>query len=162
MNLECPSCHASYEVPDDRLGPRRIVRCGTCDHKWAVGTRDPHAAHTIQDDAAAAPPDSPATVAPAPVANIVGPDQRLAPARTVPHRDMALTSAWVASVAAVVLLGSAAYAWRGNVVSAWPPSGRILGYAPKVVAVLEGRADQATGHADASTAANGGATGRRD
>jgi predicted Zn finger-like uncharacterized protein len=155
MNLECPSCHAAYDVPDDRLGSRRVVRCGTCDHKWAVGTRESVVAEPVGDDAAAAPPDDPVNLPAAPVSAVAGPDQRLAPALTVPQRDMALTGAWVASVAMIVLLVGAAYTWRGHVIAAWPPSARILGYAPKVAVLLDG-------HADTRVPADGGALGRHD
>jgi hypothetical protein len=50
---------------------------------------------------------------------------RLAAHQVVPKRDMALLAAWVGSGVAVILLVLAAYGWRADLISAWPPSARL-------------------------------------
>jgi len=42
MRIRCPSCSATYEVPDAMLDPPRTVRCAKCTHDWiAVAIVEP-------------------------------------------------------------------------------------------------------------------------
>jgi predicted Zn finger-like uncharacterized protein len=42
MRIRCPSCSATYEVPDTMLDPPRTVRCAKCAHDWtAVAILEP-------------------------------------------------------------------------------------------------------------------------
>jgi hypothetical protein len=50
---------------------------------------------------------------------------RLMAARSKPQQHMALAAAWLASIAVVLLLAWAAYAWRVEVMAVWPPSIRL-------------------------------------
>ncbi|HET6608055.1 MAG TPA: MJ0042-type zinc finger domain-containing protein, partial [Rhodopila sp.] len=137
MNIECPNCHAAYVVPDSRLGTRRVVRCGTCEHAWTVKEAAP--ATEAPADAVSQDPsdrrhhvrhpsgdlDEP-SASQAPAATTAG--DRLVPARpAAPQRNALLASAWAASVLLIVGTGTAAYTWRGDVDAMWPPAARILG-----------------------------------
>ncbi|HVY17218.1 MAG TPA: MJ0042-type zinc finger domain-containing protein [Rhodopila sp.] len=125
MNLECPSCHAAYLVPGRRLGSRRVVRCGACGHEWTV-VDEPELAPA--DTPAAAVETTPAPAGPEPPegAAIVALGEAPAPPPPATPRSPLLVGAWVASLLLIVGVGSAVYAWRSEVVRAWPPAGRIL------------------------------------
>jgi predicted Zn finger-like uncharacterized protein len=58
MILECPSCHAQFNVPDNALGAAgRTVRCAKCQHQW-------HAMPSTEAPEPLAPPPAPITVPP--------------------------------------------------------------------------------------------------
>lgn len=148
MNIECPNCHAAYDVPDSRLGTRRAVRCGACGHAWPVDDAAPvlgdHAAPAPGDYATPAPGDAalPGSPAPPPPEGADEPQApaagRLAPPRPdAAPRDALLTGAWVASVLLMIGMATAAYAWRGNIAAAWPPAGHILGAPTRTAMVTE-------------------------
>ena len=40
MRIDCPSCHASYDVPDRLLRSGRTVRCARCGAEWSPGEDD--------------------------------------------------------------------------------------------------------------------------
>ena len=141
MRITCPSCQATYEVPDAMLGAAaRKVRCARCAFEWQP------------EPAAAAPPTPPAAPAPAepaepdpplrlrseprserpPRAEALPP---LPPPERMPPRSAharsptpILASLAVVAISLVVLvsLGWAAYAWRAEVMHAWPPSERLF------------------------------------
>jgi predicted Zn finger-like uncharacterized protein len=50
MNIACPICDASYEVPESVLAARRPLRCARCGHDWVPGDAAP-------EPEPAAPPD---------------------------------------------------------------------------------------------------------
>jgi hypothetical protein len=50
---------------------------------------------------------------------------RLALRSVRPPSRLPLRLAWLASLAVLALLGWAAYAWRTEIVTAWPPSARM-------------------------------------
>jgi predicted Zn finger-like uncharacterized protein len=65
MRIQCPSCSATYEVPDAMLDPPRTVRCAKCSHDWtAVAIAEPD---VVEAPEQAAEPDvgnAPAASAP--------------------------------------------------------------------------------------------------
>ena len=57
MQLSCPNCGATYEVPENAIGPSgRKIRCRACDTSWFEPARD-----------AVPPPPTPPPIAPNPV-----------------------------------------------------------------------------------------------
>ena len=149
MRIVCPSCQATYEVPDSALarGPR-AVRCARCGTEW---TPEPGA--TAPAPVAAAPPEivPPEIVPPeatqppeppAPTMPPLRPEPRLTSYRprtgqheddeSLPPRDDELRLsrhsamiAWIVSVVLLAVIGWAAVAWRTEVMAAWPPSERL-------------------------------------
>lgn len=59
MRIACPSCDATYDVPDQMLGSGRKLRCSKCGHQWIP-------APTVAAAASAAPRPAPAGAAPPP------------------------------------------------------------------------------------------------
>lgn len=93
MRIQCPTCSATYDVPDPMLESGRKVRCGKCGQQWvastaapvvaraapapipAIPTRPPQAAPDVTVAAPPRPvlPDPPAPAAPAPIPAIPDP-----------------------------------------------------------------------------------------
>ena len=149
MKITCPSCAATYEVPEAVLAAKRAVRCARCGNNWvpgddwtpgeAEGTPTPQAAAAPaepQAEAAPAPdPDSsiqaatgataPAIQAepvPPPPAPTPLPAQQTtapAPAKQIP------IAGWVVSIALLIILGAAAIVYRAPIMHTWPPSERL-------------------------------------
>src|SRR5690242_348197 len=99
MQIACPGCAATYEVPASRLTPGRLVRCASCNQVWKP---DPMA------ELQPLPAEMPAPAAPElqaqPATTFADAMQRLAAAPAVPRqRRIGLTVAWVASI--LVLAG---------------------------------------------------------
>jgi predicted Zn finger-like uncharacterized protein len=136
MRIVCSSCSAAYDVPDSLITPGRIVRCARCGSEWA-----PVQAGTATQRPAPGKATPPALVEQAIISALRVPaaDSSLA---TVPPRQLSamerlaahpawpvsrvrLRLAWAASLALIVFLGWAAYAWRAQIVEAWPPSARM-------------------------------------
>jgi hypothetical protein len=68
MKIVCPSCDATYEVPDIVVTSRRKMRCARCTTDWVPA--DQLAADTpepVQEEAAEPSPVAPRRVEPAPV-----------------------------------------------------------------------------------------------
>jgi predicted Zn finger-like uncharacterized protein len=127
MRLACPSCGATYEVPDERLRPGvRRLRCACCAYEWVI---EPPAPPSF-------PPAPPPLVAEAPLA--AEPSAPRAPAfppyeEEAPGRGWGALAAWAASILILVGLGFAAVHFRTDIMQAWPPSVRayaLLGMAP--------------------------------
>jgi hypothetical protein len=122
---------ATYEVPDALLETPRTVRCARCAHDW---TATPMTATELLEEAEgpgvafhdrpAAPPvkmpeafaDQSDLFAEEPLAPAVEPGGR---------RSSLLTVAWIASFAALTLLGVAGYAKRDQLMRHWPASTRV-------------------------------------
>jgi predicted Zn finger-like uncharacterized protein len=135
MNIECPNCHAAYDVPDSRLGARRTVRCGACGHAWPADHAAPAPAGAVPPESPPESSEEPRAPTPAVAGDRVAAD-RLAPPRPDPApRDALLTGAWVASALLMIGMATAAYAWRGDIARAWPPAGHILG-TPAAIAMI--------------------------
>jgi predicted Zn finger-like uncharacterized protein len=120
MRIACPSCATTYEVPETRLGPGKVVRCTRCGGEW-VPIPEPSEAPP--------PPDPENTYGSAELAAEPSPltamDRLAAVPEPAPSR-VALLGAWILSV--LVLIGAAAAisAWRDPIDRAWPPLARIL------------------------------------
>jgi predicted Zn finger-like uncharacterized protein len=141
MRIRCPTCSATYEVPDALLEPLRKVRCARCAHDWmAVPITDevvaaeppmeaPVPEPVVEEPVAVAPP------APEPEPELVKGDtplsaiERLAsPAELSPpirRRDRLLTAAWAASFALLAVVSVAGYTQRDRLMREWPASKRV-------------------------------------
>ncbi len=158
MRIRCPSCSATYEVPDALLDPPRTVRCARCANDWtAVAVADdplpemtvapveaaeipPKVAETeirVQEQAQTAAKPRPAEPRPTfrdtplPAIERLAAAANLSPA--IRRRDHLLTAAWAASFAVLAALGVAAYTQRDVLMRQWPASQRVyaaLGLAP--------------------------------
>ncbi len=142
MRIACPGCAAEYEVPDAALaaGPR-MLRCARCATQFRAA---------LPEAGAAAPPVSPrAAEQPAAVDRERPAEAGLragdGPARPPPTRGPSrhspidpapeeaerrsggagLVLAWVLSLALLGGAGWAAFAYRAEVMEAWPPSIRL-------------------------------------
>ncbi|HET6182532.1 MAG TPA: zinc-ribbon domain-containing protein [Acetobacteraceae bacterium] len=123
MRLTCPACTSVYEVSSALLAGRQAVRCAKCGHRWAPpGSERPAAAPVRERD------DPPAPRAPsrdpAPFAPLVAEARRPSIEPRARGGRMALALAWIGSVAVVLLALWAAFAWRAEIMHAWPPSAR--------------------------------------
>lgn len=148
MRIVCPSCSAEYDVPDSLVTAGRVVRCARCGGEWMpvqTGAADQEPVAPPMNDpppisgesivtAAASTDTSPAAGAPRPSSAM----DRLALHSVRPSSRLPLRVAWLASLAVLAFLGWAAYAWRADIVAAWPPSARM--YAAFGVQPLPGRA----------------------
>jgi predicted Zn finger-like uncharacterized protein len=155
MRIVCPSCSAAYEVPDSLVTAGRTVRCARCGGEWM-----PVQAGAAEQEPEMAPMDAPPSVfsEPAGIAMPQAPARgaspiaeasprpssamdRLAVQSTPPSSRLRLRLAWLASLVLLALLCLVAYAWRADIVDAWPPSARM--YAAFGMRPPPGRAPQA-------------------
>lgn len=153
MQIACPVCSANYEVPDQMLGPGRKVRCAKCGHQWVPGPAPVRNAASPPRPTPAPSPGSPPRanfrerlselprVSTQPQPLVMEPVDRLRstvaeePAYQVTERrsSPAVWIGWVASVIVWGLVIWAAYAYRAEIMAAWPPSQRLyvaLGLGP--------------------------------
>ena len=140
MRIRCPSCSATYDVPDAMLDPPRTVRCARCAHDWMA---EPVADLALPEVSAEAPePEVAVAVEPAipvreplPEPETVFGDTPLSAIErlSVPgdlspdivRRDRLLTAAWAASFAVLAALGVAGYTERDLLMRQWPASKRV-------------------------------------
>ncbi len=122
MRIVCPSCSASYDVPDSLITPGRVVRCARCSGEWL-----PVAAPTPEPMPRPAEP-GPIRTADAPLVDawpIRGSAMdRLAAHPAWPRSSLGLRLAWFASVVLLILAAVGAFTWRTEIMAAWPPSTR--------------------------------------
>jgi predicted Zn finger-like uncharacterized protein len=138
MRIECPSCFAAYVVPDSLVTAGRVVRCARCGDDWTpvAATAAPEPEPVPESEPPPpepTPPEPP--LAPAPVTDPVADPvlatarpsamERLAAHTAWPRPSARLRLAWAASLLVLVLAAGAAYAWRGEIVTEWPPSARV-------------------------------------
>lgn len=140
MRIVCPACAATYDVPDGRLLPGRVVRCARCETDWAPVAEV--AAEPAPPEAKAVAPEpvpgpEPVQEAPAveeePAPEVV-PAAVLPPAPSRKRQGIALKVAWALSVAVLLAAVWLGYSAREAVMHAWPPSVRAyaaLGLAAK-------------------------------
>ncbi len=135
MRIVCPSCAATYDVPDARLAPGQSVRCARCGTDWApVAEPEPMFKPPVSKapvpplplpdpEPASYPEPAPTDVPMLPSPNLYAP----APDRpnAITTGEPAVFAAWAVSIALLVGLGWAAVTWRGDVMRAWPPSERL-------------------------------------
>jgi predicted Zn finger-like uncharacterized protein len=124
MRIVCPSCSAAYDVPDSLVTPGRVVRCARCAGEWAP----------VDAAAAVAEPEPPAPPSPTLLAAGEPPPawsaaresamDRLAANPAVAPSKLLLRTAWAASIVLLLLGIAGAYAWRQEIMAAWPPSER--------------------------------------
>ncbi|HUC19377.1 MAG TPA: zinc-ribbon domain-containing protein [Acetobacteraceae bacterium] len=152
MRITCPACAAVYEIPEPLLGSRdRILRCGHCAAEWVVaapksesvaeaeGARASSSAalmRTAREDPEIVVP-APTVTGPASPSTLQPKDLRerpfvlgAEPARpSMPRREgSGGGGAWLAWLASLIVLGLlvwGAYAYRGVIMQAWPPSQRV-------------------------------------
>ena len=118
MRIECPSCSAAYDLPEEQLAAGRAVRCAQCGARWTpVAQAQPALAATP----VVAPPRPPHVKALSPLQPI---PVAAAPLQRRPAERALLLGSWVLSIAVLVLLGWAAVTWREGIMRAWPPSER--------------------------------------
>jgi predicted Zn finger-like uncharacterized protein len=100
MQVTCPNCGARYAVDPLAIGPTgRTVQCVRCSHRWRER------------------PIAPAAVAPLP--------PRPVPLATPPPKTR--WGLWLSIIAAaVVVLGLAVYAFRGEILAALPAEWRAF------------------------------------
>jgi predicted Zn finger-like uncharacterized protein len=144
MRIRCPSCSATYEVPDTLVERPRTVRCAKCAHDWLATAIDENpllepaiaepteTGMPVQDPADNAPERDP-VLGPTPLSAI----ERLSASADLSPRirrqDRILTAAWAVSFAALAGLGVAGYTKRDALMREWPASKRVyatLGLAP--------------------------------
>lgn len=152
MRIVCPECSATYEVPEALLGTDRPVQCARCGHRWLprpLPAGHPAAPEPLDElppfPHAPPPPHAPAMAAPLPaeLTQLGLGDQAIDPEHgpdPAPYRRRGglwsgwedgrreatlVRLAWAASVLVIVLLGWAAFTWRGDIIQAWPPSERL-------------------------------------
>jgi len=128
MQIACPSCAASYEVPSARLKPDRSVRCSRCGAEWKpVREAGPEAPPPPPEPSPAEPsPAEPPAEPAVPPTPFLAAMERLAAEPSRPPRPPALLAAWLLTF---LLLGAgcvSAVVWRAEIMRVWPPSGRIL------------------------------------
>lgn len=155
MRLSCPSCEASYELPETMFltGPR-MVRCVRCSHAWLGGAPEPEApapAEAATPDPDAAPPatteagepqgngrlasklrrrGASTSEPPAPFPKL---DMDLGPAPP-PKAGMAVVAGWVLTVLFLLAAGWGGVEYRADIMAAWPESARLydaLGIGPE-------------------------------
>jgi predicted Zn finger-like uncharacterized protein len=121
MRIGCPTCSATYDVPDRLLPPGRVTRCARCGGEWVpLAQRRPEP-----------PPVALAVTPPAVSAAVIQPV-------VYPLRDASSTRlrlAWAASLVILALAIGAAFTWRNEIEAAWPASARAyaaLGAHPKM------------------------------
>jgi predicted Zn finger-like uncharacterized protein len=132
MRIECPACAATYEVPEDRLAPGRLVRCARCGSDWMPLPPEPVPEPTREPEPE---PEIPSPrLAPSPaVVPLPAPAVERQEAPRLRLHLSALSIAWTLSV--IILLAAiwGAYAGRDAIMQAWPPSVRAyaaLGLTP--------------------------------
>jgi predicted Zn finger-like uncharacterized protein len=116
MRIVCPSCTATYEVPERLTASGKRLRCARCAHEWLppemAAPRPPP------------PPPPPLRETPAPASVPLQAERKpRPPARRTPWLPVML--ALVASVLVLAGLAAAGFHWRGDIMRVWPPS-RLL------------------------------------
>lgn len=118
MHLACPSCAASYQVPDALIGAGRQMRCVRCGEDWFAVP--PGMAREAME--AVAPPIIAAPPPPAPAASA---EPARPPIAARPRPSLTLPLAWLASAAVWAGAGYALWAMRERLTALWPPIARL-------------------------------------
>ena len=121
MRIVCPSCQAAYDVPDSLVLPGRIVRCARCSTEWVALTVEAPEQDEPEPESFSDARDQPELDSP----RLSAMDRLAQPVRLRALRGSGLRAAWIASIVLLLALGWAAYAWRSNVMHAWPASIRL-------------------------------------
>jgi predicted Zn finger-like uncharacterized protein len=141
MRIVCPSCQATYEVPDAAFaGGPRAVRCARCNTEWvpeapavaaptAPPTPEPEADEALEADTESPPFRQEPRLTGYRQPILERDDDEIPPPQdfeTARSRRGAIIG-WVASLVLLAAIGWAAVSWRGQVMAAWPPSERVYG-----------------------------------
>ncbi len=135
MRIVCPSCQAAYEVPESLAAGGKAVRCARCGTEWTPHPAAPPPPRAVVEEPPAPPPpeETPLHIEP----RLAG--YRPRSVDTVdddrpPPRDDEIELAprgrgawigWLISLLVLAALLWAAFAFRGQVIGAWPPSARL-------------------------------------
>jgi predicted Zn finger-like uncharacterized protein len=154
MRIKCPSCSATYDVPDTLLQRPRTVRCAQCGVDWEAEPIDEDALPASVAETEHETAMEPAETAASPEFELAAHDdfpaadqglgvtplsaiERLAAPMDLSPRirrhDRYLTAAWAGSFAVLAALGVAGYTKRDVLMREWPASKRVystLGLAP--------------------------------
>ena len=133
MRIVCPTCAATYDVPDSLLTGTRAVRCARCHGQWTPEPPEHDEPLRWPDETPAEPPPAePTEAAPEPAEPVpprprpsLSAMDRLAAQPTISTSSARLRVAWAASLVLVLLLCAGAYAGRAQILHAWPPSARM-------------------------------------
>lgn len=135
MRIACPTCEATYEVPDALIGSGRLLRCAKCGHEWMVKPEATVLGEAIPAEMDAAPPAEAAPALPAVPPPLRPPGRQPQPIypplptpeeqRRARSATMLLSAAWIGSVLILGALGAGAWAYRAPIVEAWPPAARF-------------------------------------
>jgi predicted Zn finger-like uncharacterized protein len=123
MQVTCSNCGARYAVDPKAIGPTgRTVQCARCNHRWF----EPAQAAPIPPVDAASPADP---VSDGPVPDVVirpqSPGSGL-PALTTPQPKRQLGRWLAGAVVLLVVVGSAAFIWRGQILDRLPSTWRPI------------------------------------
>jgi predicted Zn finger-like uncharacterized protein len=128
MRIVCPTCSAAYEVPDSLVAPGRMVHCARCGTEWVPVANAVVTEPQVEPEPAPEPPplaSPPEPEVPEPPSEVRrSAMDRLAAHPAMPRRPTALRLAWAGSIILLILLAAVAFAWRSQIVAAWPPSAR--------------------------------------
>ena len=133
MLILCPSCEATYEVPEARMRPGRKVRCAQCGGHWVplaeIADDEPEiaVAANVDVDVDAGSDQAAAPEEPEPAAPVITAMDRLAAGPTVRRGRTPLHVAWIATLLLIVAGIGAGYLCRQDVIRHWPPSLRLYG-----------------------------------
>ena len=124
MQITCPACAATYEVPDHLLVPGRLARCARCAQEWepSADAAPPAPEPVAEPDPA---PESLVRIPEAPP--LAAPARMRAPPQKPPRRrpGVAIWIGWAASLAIIVYAAYAMTRHRDAVMQSWPPSTRL-------------------------------------
>jgi predicted Zn finger-like uncharacterized protein len=136
MLIECPNCHAGFDVPERLLRDRsRPLRCGQCGTVFPIPEPPAPEPEPAELRTPEPPPAPPVTEEPRaaskPLTEEVQPEPEL-PRVTPPEAangasSRGLRAAWAASILLLIGGGLAAIIQRDAVMAAWPPAARVFG-----------------------------------
>jgi predicted Zn finger-like uncharacterized protein len=127
MRIACPSCAATYEVPDSRLKPGQMVRCARCGGEWVPKAEPEHVTESLASDEPETGPYTGQEVETAKAQPALTAMDRLASPPPPPPWSRSLLAAWILTGAVLTGAVAATIIWRQEFMSIWPPSSRILG-----------------------------------
>lgn len=126
--VHCPSCSASYDVPDRLLaaGPR-LMQCSKCGHRFHAAPLPPAAAAIVEE----APARAEVATAPMPVREEqthAPPILPVAVATPAPAVDRLAVCGWIGTFGLLVAGGTFVIMNQAEIEAAWPPASRFFGW----------------------------------
>jgi len=126
MILTCPACATSYFVPDEAIGPNgRRVRCKSCGHDWRATLEDEPLELSAAEDPVVEGgfgkrEEAPETLAETPAPELPRAFRAKAEQKRRMKKAAAQGAAWAALAVILLALIGAAFAFRLQIVQAWP------------------------------------------